>query len=86
MVGQMNKQTKCDHLEPIEEFNSHAEFERFLAWISSALDQGHVTEVPVLESYQRLAFPERWFSCGDCRTVWRLVHPDFPFKGLFLHV
>ncbi len=25
----------------------------------------------------------RWFCCCECGKIWRLIPPDYPFKGLW---
>ena len=39
--------------------------------------------VSVTEKYSNFGFLERWYRCVKCQTVWRLVEPDPPFKGLW---
>lgn len=31
--------------------------------------------------YNNVAADENWFLCIECKRVWRLVEPDFPFEG-----
>ncbi len=73
--------------EPIDEFQSRAEFERFVAWLDTQTAQGDVQEVPVGRPYlEATTFEERWFRHGPSNTTWRLVWPDGPFTGLFEQV
>ena len=74
----------CGVLEEIHGFFSLLEFERFRAYIEKNVNSGELIEVPVKESYA--GFPEQWYKCQSCARIWRLVHPDFPFKGLWLMV
>nr|WP_092074116.1 hypothetical protein [Dendrosporobacter quercicolus]NSL47753.1 hypothetical protein [Dendrosporobacter quercicolus DSM 1736]SDM77983.1 hypothetical protein SAMN04488502_10788 [Dendrosporobacter quercicolus] len=74
----------CESLEEINEFRSILEFERFLRYISDLIKQGDLFEIPVEKSYA--GFPEKWYKCSNCGEIWRLVYPDFPFKGLWIKV
>lgn len=74
----------CRSLEEITEFRSILEFERFQEYINNLVKDGYLLEVPVQKHYA--GFNEQWFICGQCKQVWRLVHPDFPFKGLWIIV
>jgi len=71
----------CDVLEEIEDFRSISEFERFQKYIDDLVSAGDLTEVNVRKPYA--GFPEQWYQCKECHQIWRLVHPDFPFKGLW---
>jgi hypothetical protein len=72
----------CDYLEEIDEFFSITEFERFEKYIKKLLEDGELVEVEVLEKY--LNFEQHWFECSVCKQKWRLVYPDFPFKGFWM--
>lgn len=74
----------CDKLEDIQEFYSIYEFERFQRYVNSLVTDGDLKEVSVEKYYA--GFKEQWFMCIKCKQVWRLVHPDFPFKGLWEQV
>jgi hypothetical protein len=71
----------CIDLYQIESFNSIYEFERFEGYIRNLVERGELTEVTVTNHYA--GFPEKWFQCTQCNQIWRLVYPDFPFKGLW---
>ena len=43
-------------------------------------------ETPVLMPYDDVGCKEKWFTCGVCGGVWRLVDPDPPFTGLWERV
>jgi len=79
----MNNKTNCicRYLYKIDEFYSILEFEKFQKYISQLLKDGHLIEVPVKTKYA--GFDEQWFECKECKQKWRLVHPDFPFKGFW---
>jgi hypothetical protein len=48
------------------------------------MNDGDVREIKVDENYGRgLIYGGRWFEDVDTNEVWRLVPPDFPFKGLW---
>jgi len=49
--------------------------------IEELVNDGDLIEVPVQKPY--VGFQEQWYKCTTCSQVWRLVHPDFPFKGLW---
>jgi hypothetical protein len=53
--------------------------------LEDAVAAGDVTRVEVGDRYASVGFQEEWYRLpsGD---VWRLVSPDFPFKGVFLRV
>jgi hypothetical protein len=78
MVGKIN--CICS-LEEINEFHSIWEFERFQKYIEELVKGGDLIEVPVQKQYA--GFPEQWYGCKVCPQIWRLVHPDFPFKGIW---
>lgn len=64
----------CDTLVEIDEFFS----------IEELVTSENLIEVPVAKPYS--GFREQWFKCKDCSHVWRLLHPDFPFKGIWRKV
>ncbi len=74
----------CDFLEEIDEFRSIWEFEKFQKYLDGLIKDGDLIEVEVGKPYA--GFPEQWFLCNGCQQTWRLVHPDFPFKGLWEQV
>ncbi|MGN6611683.1 MAG: hypothetical protein ACTHLJ_07885 [Angustibacter sp.] len=72
--------------DEIEGFTSPGEFQRFLLWVQSALDEGALAEIPVQARYGPSAmFEERWFEAPSGQR-WRLVAPEPPFLGVFLMV
>lgn len=79
MAGQI--ECICDVLEKIDEFKSIWEFERFQKYIDGLVNEGELVEIAVQKPYA--GFPEQWFRCNGCQQAWRLVHPDFPFKGVW---
>ncbi len=71
----------CKVLEEISEFQSLYEFDRFQKYIGDSEKRGDLKEVAVQQYYA--GFNEQWFICTGCKNIWRLVHPDFPFEGLW---
>ncbi|VBB09669.1 Hypothetical protein LUCI_4967 [Lucifera butyrica] len=71
----------CSQFEEINGFYSIYEFERFQKYLEGIVRTGDMKEVPVQEYYA--TFQEKWFECDNCSQIWRLVYPDFPFKGLW---
>lgn len=72
--------------DEIHGFVSPGEFERFRRWITGALDQQRLIEVPVEERYSSsTTFDEHWYRAAS-GSVWRLVAPDPPFRGVFERV
>jgi hypothetical protein len=77
----------CAEWEEIHDFQSPAEYARFVEWLDKQIEAGRVDESPVVRPYGRSElFEERWFRCRECGVMWRLVAPDPPFRGVFEHV
>lgn len=76
----------CAYLEDINGFRSPGEYERFIHYIESCMKDKELIETAVKNSYAGSALRERWFQCVLCNKTWRLVAPDFPFKGVFCRV
>lgn len=77
-------------LHDIKEFNSPNEFNRFVKYVSGLLQEGKLEEVEPQTTYLGNDLSdvqkERWFKDKSSNDIWRLVPPDFPFKGLFKKV
>ena len=73
-------------LEEIYEFQCLSEYERFVLWINKFVRDGAIEEIDVSERYIGATFSERWFKDKSTGLIWRLVAPDFPFKGTFEQV
>jgi hypothetical protein len=74
---------KCDW-EEIRGFTSPGEYQRFVRYIEGLVSSGYVEEVPVDPAYgPGLIYGGRWFANKNTGQIWRLVEPDFPFKGLW---
>ena len=74
----------CSVVEEINEFFSITEFERFQKYLEGFVNDGELYEISVQKRYA--GFPEKWYKCKTCPQIWRLVYPDFPFKGLWTTV
>jgi hypothetical protein len=73
----------CDW-EPVDRFQSLADYEKFLSWINDQVSDGHAAAVPVEPTKAwGNAWDEHWYRCVSDRQVWRLVGPDPPFRGVF---
>lgn len=74
----------CEVFYEIKDFFSLIEFKKFENYILDLINSGDLEEIPVLMRYA--GFFEKWYKCTTCSQKWRLVYPDFPFKGLWLKV
>ena len=74
----------CQNWDEIHGFKSLGEYERFVKYIESQKNRNMAKEIIVDLNYHKgLIYGGRWFQCSKCKAVWRLVEPDFPFKGLW---
>jgi hypothetical protein len=74
-------------IEPIDEFRSPGEYERFLAWLGKQVDAGVLEEVPVGARYRGITtLTEHWYRERESGDTWRLLEPDPPFTGTFERV
>jgi hypothetical protein len=70
--------------EPVDGFDSLAEYERIRDLISEQIRQGLADERRVAKPYSGLkTIDERWFRCKATGETWRLIAPDPPFPGIF---
>jgi hypothetical protein len=70
--------------EEIRGFYTPDEYQKFCDYIESQIAQGVVEEKSPRASYHKgLIFGGRWFEDVQTKQTWRLVAPDFPFKGLW---
>ena len=72
-------------LGEIHGFDSPQHFSDFYRSIGDAVEKQELTAVPVEQPYASVMFEERWYRTAGGQ-VWRLVNPDFPFKGVFEQV
>lgn len=68
-------------LEKIEGFVSPKEFERFLTFIEGLIDENLIKQIQIPKKHDSYN-GERWYLTKE-KQVWRLIPPDYPFKGLF---
>jgi hypothetical protein len=70
--------------EPIEGFRSPGEFERFQRWIDERVAAGEAERVPVAAPWMGAnTHVEHWIRDTEDGSVWRLIEPDPPARGLF---
>jgi hypothetical protein len=70
--------------EEIHGFQSPGEYQRFVRYIEDQVQAGYAKEiVPVPDYNKGFVFGERWFQDIDSAEIWRLIPPDFPFRGLW---
>jgi hypothetical protein len=70
--------------EEIHGFTTTGEYSRFCAYIEEQIDSGLARERAVDLSYERgMISGGRWFEDAETKEIWRLIPPDFPFRGLF---
>jgi hypothetical protein len=68
----------------IHGFSSPGEFHRFKVYIEKQVIDGDAEELVSDPEYGKgEIFGGRWFRDVESGEVWRLVEPDFPFKGLW---
>jgi hypothetical protein len=80
----MDRQMKTCPWNPIDDFFSLGEFERFESWIAAQVACNEAEELAVTKPYlDAPSFKEKWFKHLGSGSVWRLVWPDGPFKGVF---
>ena len=77
--------TTCEW-EKIAAFQMPSEFDRFERWIADQVGAGIALEVPVRTSRAGSLPDEKWYRHLASGEVWRLVSPDFPFRGAFERV
>jgi hypothetical protein len=70
--------------DPISDFRTRGEFDRFVSWMVAQVASGDAEEVAVARHYlDAPSFTEKWFKHRKSGSVWRLVWPDGPFTGVF---
>lgn len=83
----MSNKCKCGFLEEIHGFESPGEFDRFVSYLENQKNENSLEEIIPDKNYEKgLIYGGRWFRCFCCNEIWRLVSPDFPFKGLWERV
>jgi len=70
--------------EEIDGFSSPGEYARFVEYIEQQVAHTYAEELEVDPSYGKgMIYGGRWFKDVDSGQVWRLVPPDFPFRGVW---
>ncbi|ANN28933.1 TPA: hypothetical protein I7221_10680 [Vibrio vulnificus] len=75
---------KCETVKEVGGFNS---FPDYASHKQAVIQNDSFKSVPVLVRYGSIGgVDEDWFECMACGSVWRLVEPDPPFKGMWTKV
>jgi len=70
--------------EPVDGFNSLAEYEKLRDSVSEQVSSGQADERRVAKPYSGLkTIDEHWYLCKATGETWRLIAPDPPFPGIF---
>ncbi len=70
--------------EEIRGFATPGEYSRFVRYLEEQVSAGQAEEIPADPGYgPGQIYGGRWFLDPESGEVWRLVPPDFPFKGLW---
>jgi hypothetical protein len=69
----------------IDHFSSPREFQELRESLNSEVSEGRATRIPVGNPWAPVALEEEWYAL-DSGEVWRLMPPDFPFKGIFKRI
>ncbi len=75
--------TESEELRADGAFTSSADYFAFIKEIENSAD---LIETPVEKPYSNVGLIERWFKSKSSGRMWRLVEPDFPFKGLWQEI
>ncbi|UBB26614.1 hypothetical protein LAG73_05915 [Pseudoxanthomonas japonensis] len=68
----------------IRDFNSMSEYRRFLSYLDGCMKDGFAEEISCDPNYgSGEVFGGRWFKEVATGKTWRLIEPDFPFRGLW---
>lgn len=70
----------------LRDLGSFAGWNDFDAFVSSLKAMAVFSQVPVEAPYSNVGLLESWYRCDQCQSIWRLVEPDPPFKGLWERV
>lgn len=70
--------------EQIHGFRSPNEYRRFVRHIEDQVRAGHAEEITPAPDYDKgCVAGGRWFKGVGSGEIWRLVPPDFPFRGVW---
>jgi len=65
-------------------FNSPGEYKLFCKYIHYNIKDGLAEEIKPDPDYgEGQVYGGRWFKNKSTGEIWRLIEPDFPFKGLW---
>lgn len=78
-----DKKCTCFNLRETGSFKSSQDYYNFEG---NLLKNSNFRELKVEEPKNNVGFYERWFECNKCGSVWRLVEPDPPYKGLWENI
>ena len=71
-------------LTEIHGFASPAEFSQFQQFLQRAVNSNALKRIPVQHAYGDM-LEEEWYEEQN-GTIWKLVSPEAPFRGVFLTV
>lgn len=70
--------------EEIHGFQSPSEYGRFVQYLEGQIIDGYIEEIAANPAYGRgEIYGGRWFRNLQTGEIWRLVPPDFPFRGMW---
>ena len=68
----------------IRGFSSPSEYERLCAFLARLIDSKVLIETSIDPNYgPGEVYGGRWFEDSATHEVWRLIPPDYPFKGVW---
>ncbi|SEH79921.1 conserved hypothetical protein [Bathymodiolus azoricus thioautotrophic gill symbiont] len=68
--------------EEIDSFQSTSEYKKFVIYIEKKIERQYAIEIEACQNYNKNEiYGGRWFKDLETKETWRLVEPDFPFKG-----
>ena len=81
----MDKIKNSDCLwEEIHGFVVPSEYNRFIKYLERQIHNNEVEEIEIDLNYGfGEIYGRRWFKHITTGEIWRLIAPDFPFKGLW---
>lgn len=61
-----------------------SQYDEFRQSLDRQVTTGQAAKVPVAAPYSGSSlWDERWYRCLHDGSIWRLVRPDPPFRGIF---
>jgi len=68
--------------EEIKSFQSISEYKKFVNYIEKQIKEKYAVEIETCQNYKKgEIYGGRWFQDLETKEIWRLVEPDFPFRG-----